>query len=122
MFADTQCPYCEKDVEINHDDGYGYAEDETYTQECTHCGMTFSYTTAVTYSYEPAKAPCQNGEKHNLQQIKGCPSELFVAKMRCKWCSEEIIVDQKAHDNARKAYFEELSIRSEQAQTIATRR
>jgi hypothetical protein len=122
MIADTQCPYCEKDVEINHDDGQGYSEDETHTQECAHCGMTFTYTTAIIYYYEPAKAPCQNGEEHSLEQIKGCPSELFVAKMRCKWCSEEFIVDQEAHDKARKAYFEKLRIKSEEALAFATRR
>ena len=26
---DVECPYCGAEIEINHDDGYGYEEDET---------------------------------------------------------------------------------------------
>jgi len=30
--SDVECPYCGADVEINHDDGYGYTEDCLHEQ------------------------------------------------------------------------------------------
>ena len=32
---DVECPYCYADQEINHDDGYGFDEDQLYEQECS---------------------------------------------------------------------------------------
>ena len=34
MSKDVECPYCGAELEINHDDGYGYEEDGIYEQEC----------------------------------------------------------------------------------------
>jgi hypothetical protein len=34
---DTNCPYCDADIEINHDDGYGYEEDRKHEQQCNNC-------------------------------------------------------------------------------------
>ena len=56
MSRDTECPYCGEDVEINHDDGYGYSEDETHQQECGACGKTFTYTTMIHFSYRTRRA------------------------------------------------------------------
>ena len=47
--SDVTCPYCKKEQEINHDDGYGLEEGE---KECTNCGKLFGFSTMVTYSYE----------------------------------------------------------------------
>lgn len=32
---DIECPYCEKEFDINHDDGFGYQEDgpDTYSYD-----------------------------------------------------------------------------------------
>jgi glutaredoxin len=32
--SDVQCPYCNADIDIDHDDGYGYEEDKTFMQTC----------------------------------------------------------------------------------------
>ena len=65
---DVECPYCGAEQDIDHDDGYGYEEDETYQQECSECEKVFSYTTSVSYSYEVSKAPCLNGGEHDMSR------------------------------------------------------
>lgn len=108
MSDDVECPYCGKWVEICHDDGYGYDENETFIQECSHCDKTFTYTTAISFHYDAQKAPCQNGESHNLKPMKGIPQELFVGKMRCEYCQKIILIDEDAHRKSIKEYFEKL--------------
>lgn len=50
--SDIKCPKCGDEQEVNHDDGYGYEEDETYEQECVSCGYEIKFTTAICYVYE----------------------------------------------------------------------
>jgi hypothetical protein len=87
--SDIECPYCEAELEINHDDGYGYAEDEVYEQECGNCRKTFGYTTSITFYYEARKLPCQNGEPHAWKKIIGWPKEYFENAYRCQHCATE---------------------------------
>ena len=47
--SDVKCPYCDKDQEINHDDGYGLDEGGEYEQECIYCEKTFKFTTQISY-------------------------------------------------------------------------
>jgi len=86
--ADTECPYCGADVEIVHDDGYGYEEGEAHQQECGDCGKTFVYYTHISFSYEAQKADCLNeGGEHNWK-----PSITFpkcATKMVCAMCDKE---------------------------------
>jgi hypothetical protein len=105
---EVECPYCGKDIEINHDDGYGYKEDEIHEQECEHCEKTFCYTTSISYYHEAFQAPCKNGEDHDLQDIHGFPKEFFVGKKRCSICNEEVLVDEKANKEAMNEYMEGL--------------
>lgn len=107
MSYDVNCPYCDVELEINHDDGYGYDEDQKYTQVCSRCGKVFIFTTTIILSHEAEIAPCQNGEPHNYEPIKGAPSEFFVGRKRCSYCDEEI-VDQDANNNAISEYFKRL--------------
>lgn len=87
MSKDTNCPYCGADVEINHDDGYGYSEDELHQQECGDCGKTFTYTTMINFRYRPRKADCLNGGEHDYRKTVTCPPEF--ARLRCKMCDDE---------------------------------
>ena len=50
--SDVNCPYCDAEIEINHDDGYGYAEDETFEQDCHNCGKEFEFSTIISYYYQ----------------------------------------------------------------------
>jgi len=87
MSKDTECPYCGADVDINHDDGYGYEEDDLHQQECRSCGKTFTYTTAIHFSYRPYKADCLNGGKHKYEKTKTYPPQF--ARLRCDECGHE---------------------------------
>jgi len=109
--ADAECPYCSAAVEINHDDGYGYSENETYTQECHACGKTFVFTTCISFDYETFEAPCQNGGEHAWVPVKGHPPEAYQYKKRCSYCSEEIITDQAAYDAAWNVYLDSFKNR-----------
>jgi len=90
---DVECPYCEKWNEINHDDGYGYEEGETYEQTCDHCGKIFVYTTSIHFYYDAKKAPCKNGGEHDWKKIDGWPKEYFKNRRRCSCCDEEMIIN-----------------------------
>ncbi len=34
-----RCPYCHAEIEIDHDDGYGFDEDTEHLQTCHECDM-----------------------------------------------------------------------------------
>lgn len=84
---DTECPYCGAGVEINHDDGYGYNEDDLHQQECGACGKTFAYTTAIHFSYRTSKADCLNDGEHQYERTKTYPPEF--ARLQCQMCGHE---------------------------------
>lgn len=104
---DVECPYCGAGQEINHDDGYGFGEDETHEQYCSDCGKTFTYTTSISYYYEAEKAPCKNGGEHAWKPIVGCPPEMFVGRTRCSYCGDEL-TDVEANKKSMDDYFDAL--------------
>ena len=83
------CPYCDEAIEIDHDDGYGYEEDEIFEQECKHCNKVFKYNTDIIYVYTLDKAPCLNGEAHDWKPRRGAPAYYFEGKELCNCCGEE---------------------------------
>jgi len=87
MTHDVECPYCGAGQEINHDDGYGYSEDEKHQQECGDCDRTFVFTTSISYYYEAEKADCLNDSNHDYQPTKTCPKK--YSRMQCTVCDEE---------------------------------
>lgn len=87
MAIDTKCPYCGAGVEINHDDGYGFAEYDLHEQECSVCGKVFVYTTMIHFSYTTYKADCLNGGEHNYRKTATFPPE--AARLRCTQCGDE---------------------------------
>lgn len=85
---DIKCPYCNKDLEINHDDGYGYDENLTHQQQCGFCNKTFTYTTQISFDYDAQKADCLNGDaEHQWKPTVTHPK--FLTNMRCSVCDEE---------------------------------
>ena len=84
---DTECPYCGADIEINHDDGYGYSEDDLHQQKCGECGKTFTYNTTICFYYRAHKAECLNGGYHDYRKTNTIPAEF--ARMRCRTCGDE---------------------------------
>jgi len=85
--SDVKCPYCGEEQEINHDDGYGYTEDETFEQECVECEKTFVFTTSISFHYEAAKADCLNGAEHKYKPTHTYPKK--YTRMRCVDCGHE---------------------------------
>ena len=85
--SDLECPYCGKDCDVCHGDGFGYEEGVKHQMECPHCGKSFVFETSISFYYEPAKAACLNGADHKWEQSKTFPREFTV--MRCKMCGKE---------------------------------
>ncbi len=83
---DVICPYCDAGQEINHDDGYGYTEDDIFEQECVECEKTFVFTTSIHIFHEAAKAGCLNGAKHKYKPTITYPKEYTT--MRCIDCDK----------------------------------
>ena len=98
MSKDTECPYCGADVVINHDDGYGYNEDDLHQQECGECGKTFTYTTVIHFSYRSRPADCLNDGVHRYEKTKTYPPQF--AQMRCTECGHETPLPPNAGGNA----------------------
>jgi hypothetical protein len=90
---EENCPYCNTKVDINHDDGYGYEEGETYQQECSYCGKTFIYYTSISFYYELEKADCLNGSDHIFKPTVTVPK--CFTKMRCTMCDKERLLTEE---------------------------
>lgn len=78
---DINCPMCGEGQKINHDDGYGYSEDEMHHQVCPHCDGLFGFQTTIHFSYEAFNLPCLNGEAHKFKPTFTVPIE--HTSMRC---------------------------------------
>lgn len=84
---DVECPYCGADIEIDHDGGYGYEENELHQQDCPECGQAFVYETSISFTYAAYSAPCLNGEPHDYSMTLTYPPEF--AHLRCNICGED---------------------------------
>lgn len=83
---DLECPYCEKGLEICHDDGFGYEENTNHEMRCGYCKKHFVFQTSISFYYEPQKADCLNGSPHDFKAQKTFPIE--YTKMECQMCGE----------------------------------
>lgn len=85
--SDVECPYCGKEQEICHDDGYGYEEDARHEQYCGNCRKEFVFTTSIIFYYEAYKADCLNDGNHKLNPSHTLPK--WATKMVCDDCDYE---------------------------------
>lgn len=85
---DINCPYCQEDLDIDHDDGKGYEEDKLHEQQCRACGKYFTYTTSISYYYEAQPADCLNGANHKLNPVIHYPRH-YPDWVRCEDCDYE---------------------------------
>lgn len=79
MNDEVKCPYCGVEQEINHDDGYGYAEDCHHEQDCVSCERTFEFTTSISFDYS---VYCLGGD-HELEPFGAKWPDMY----QCKHCS-----------------------------------
>ena len=84
MRYDVECPYCGHEHDINHDDGYGYTEDELFEQECPMCEKYYVYETYISISHSARRAECLNDGNHLYKPTCTYPKEF--TKMRCSAC------------------------------------
>ena len=109
---DLECPYCEKEFDINHDDGFGYQEGVKHQIECPHCEKTFVFETSISFYYEPEKADCLNDGKHDYKITSTFPKEF--SQMECKMCGEtrELTNAERLEFNigTKEDYFKSISI------------
>jgi len=87
------CPYCNCEIEIGHDDGYGYNEDEKHQQQCRKCGKYFVYETTIIINHKLSKADCLNGADHNFKPTKTFPKE--HTRMVCEICDESRLISKE---------------------------
>lgn len=93
-----RCPYCNSEQEIDHNDGYGYDEGELHNQECSDCGKSFAYETAIIFHYTTYPADCLNGGEHKYLPIPTIPKEF--TKMRCSECGDiRSMTDDERREN-----------------------
>ena len=85
--SDMNCPYCDAEQEVCHDDGAGYDEGQRHEHTCRSCDKTFVFSTFISLSYEPHKADCLNESPHRLKMSSTFPRE--YSKMRCRDCDFE---------------------------------
>ncbi len=101
--CDIECPYCGEEQEINHDDGYGYSEDDLHQQQCGDCDKVFSYTTCISFVYEAEKAPCLNDKnfKHDFTKETHTKSwyedEITRSCELCNYKETENLTNTAAH-------------------------
>lgn len=83
---DLECPYCEKELDVCHDDGFGYEEGVKHQMECGHCGKSFVFETSISFYYEPDRADCLNDGNHDWKPQVCYPKEF--TKMECSMCGD----------------------------------
>ena len=83
----VECPYCKEDVELNHDDGAHYNENEMEQERCEGCDKYFMVSGSVSWDYEGYKADCQNGTEHDYKITNTFP--IKYSRMCCSMCEEE---------------------------------
>jgi uncharacterized protein YlaI len=84
---DVECPYCEKEVEIDTDDGFGLDENELHQYECPHCEKWFVFETCISVDHYAHPADCLNEGVHTWKPVVTAPKA--YTQMRCKICGEE---------------------------------
>jgi|SRR6187431_2215473 len=62
----VECPYCEKDNEIEITSDWGLEEDVAHEHQCEYCSRNFVFTTHTSYSFDSRKADCLNGVPHKF--------------------------------------------------------
>lgn len=83
---DLECPYCEHQFNLTHDDGSYYDQDTTHQVACPCCEKNFVFITSVLFIYTPEKADCLNGGEH--EYIPQVCFPISCTKMECSMCGD----------------------------------
>ncbi|MCP5005353.1 MAG: hypothetical protein GY941_15670 [Planctomycetes bacterium] len=83
---DINCPYCDHEHEICHDDGFGYKEGISHEDQCLNCEKYFTFSTSIVFYYEAFKADCLNGSGHTYKRSQTWPKK--YTRMECISCDK----------------------------------
>ena len=84
--SEIRCPKCGMEQEVNHDDGYGYDEGETFEQDCVECGYEIHFTTHISFDYN---VYCS--DQHELYQPLDNKPDFYM----CENCDYYAIIKEK---------------------------
>lgn len=84
---DVKCPYCREWQEICRDDGAGCNEGVIDFQQCSDCGVTFSYTTEISFDYESRACGCATHGPHYMRMTETYPKKYI--RWECRDCGYE---------------------------------
>lgn len=87
---EIECPYCEHEFDLNHDDGAFYDEEHRREEECPNCEKKFMVTSSMSWNFEGEKADCLNDGNHNWKKKynpKYYPQ--LIHREICEDCDEE---------------------------------
>jgi hypothetical protein len=82
--SDLNCPYCDTDLSVCHDDGFGYEEGVKHEMECYKCEKSFVFQTSISFYYDAEKADCLNDGNHDWEMTHTEPS--CFTNMQCSMC------------------------------------
>jgi transposase-like protein len=83
---DLQCPYCEAEIDVNRNDGFGCSDGCKDQMECETCNKIFIFYTSISFNYAPFKADCLNGGDHIWKISETIPEKFAYEK--CMTCGE----------------------------------
>lgn len=87
---EIECPYCEYDFDLCHDDGAYYNEEHREEIECPKCEKKFMVNSQMDWTFSGEKCDCLNGGEHKWEKKyneKYYPQ--FKNKEICSGCDEE---------------------------------
>lgn len=103
---DINCPYCDAEQDICHDDGFGYSEGVKHQMQCDFCKKYFVFETSISFDYDPSPADCLNGGEHDWKPSATYPVEFTT--MECTMCDET----RKPTDYEMKSIIEKRSLKN----------
>ena len=62
--TEVTCPYCEKEFDVDTDDGAHYKDGQAQEEQCPNCEKVMLVTSTCTWYREAEKADCLNGSPH----------------------------------------------------------
>jgi DNA-directed RNA polymerase subunit RPC12/RpoP len=85
---DLECPYCGKEHDVCHDDGFGYDEGVKHEMWCDGCDKNFIFETSISFYYEAYSAECLNDDNHKFEMTHTQPSEYSMKE--CVDCGKRV--------------------------------
>lgn len=101
---DLNCPYCGAELEVCHDDGFGYEEGVKHEMQCSECSKYFVFETCISFSYDSEKADCLNDGEHVWKASQTWPKK--HTRMICESCGEERTPTESEMSEIMREYYE----------------